>query len=316
MAAATFALGICSAPHAQERYPSRPITLVIPGPAGSGQDAVARVVAQELSKAWNQPVLVDNKPGGGTTIGTRQVARAPKDGYTLLLTFTAHVQNASFFPQRGYDPVKDFAGVSKLALSSTVVVVSPDFPARTLQEAVAYVKANPGKVAYGTYGAGTTGHIFGELLKREAGLDMLPVHYKGGAPLATDLVGGHVKIGFSALGTVLPLIRSGKLIAVAIAGAQRSTLLPNVPSLSDAGYKSFDVDAWMALLVPAGTPKDRVTALSTEVGRILKMPQVIQKFEEHAFEPLGSSPEEMDRLLAEDLVKWTRLIAQFNIKLE
>jgi tripartite-type tricarboxylate transporter receptor subunit TctC len=315
-AAATVALGIFGAAQAQETYPSKPITIVIPSAAGTGQDAVARLIGQELTKAWNQPVIVDNKPGAGTTIGTRFVARAPKDGYTALLTFTAHVQNATFFPQRGYDPVKDFAGVSKVAVSTTVLVVSPDFPGRTVKEVVAYIKANPGKIFYGTYGAGTTGHIYGELFKREAGLDMQPVHYKGGAPLATDLVGGQVKVGLIAVGSALPLLRSGRLIPVAVAGSQRSKLLPNVPTLGDAGYKGFDLDAWMALLVPAGTPRDRVHALSAEVGRILKMPQVAQKIEELAFDPSGGTPEEMDRLLAEDLTRWTGLITQFDIKPE
>ena len=314
---ATAAMLACSsAAQAQETYPSKPITLVIPSAAGSGQDAVARVIGQELTKAWGQPVIVDNKPGAGTTIGTRFVAGAPKDGYTALLTFTAHVQNPTFFPQRGYDPVKDFAGVTKVAISSTLLVVSPDFQARTLPALVALVKANPGKFAYGTYGAGTTGQINGELLKREAGLDMVPVHYKGGAPLANDLVGGQVKIGTIAEGSALPLLRSGRLIPVAVAGSQRSKLLPSVPTFEEAGYKGFEPDAWMGLVVPAGTAKARVDALSREVSRIVRLPEVAQKIRDLAFEPVGSSPEEMDQVLRVDLEKWTRLITQLNIKLE
>ena len=314
--AAAIAFGICGAARAQDVYPAKAITIVIPSAAGTGQDAVARLIGQELTKAWNQPVIVDNKPGAGTTIGTRFVAQAPKDGHTALLTFTAHVQNASFFPQRGYDPVKDFSGVSKVAVSTTLLVISPDFPGRTVKEVVAHIKANPGKIFYGTYGAGTTGHIYGELFKREAGLDMQPVHYKGGAPLANDLVGGQVKIGLIAAGSALPLLRSGRLIPVAVAGSQRSKLLPNVPTLGESGYKGFDLDAWMALLVPAGTPRDRVNALSGEVGRILKMPQIAQKIQELAFDTAGGTPEEMDRLLAEDIAKWLRLITQFDIKPE
>lgn len=313
--AATVAVYSSAAP-AEESYPSKPITLVIPSAAGSGQDAVARLIGQELTKAWGQPVIVDNRPGAGTTIGTRFAASAPKDGYTALLTFTAHVQNPSFFPQRGYDPVRDFAGVSKVAISSTMLVVSPDLPARTLPEVVALVKANPGKYAYGTYGAGTTGHIMGELLKREAGLDMPPVHYKGGAPLATDLAGGQVKIGYIAAGSALPLLRSGRLISVAVAGSQRSKLLPSIPTFDEFGYKGFEPDAWMGLLVPAGTPKARVDALSREVARIVRLPEIQQKIRDQAFEPVGSTPADMDRALREDLEKWARLITQLGIKQE
>lgn len=309
-------LACSSAALAQESYPSKPITLVIPSVAGSVQDVVARLVGQELTKAWGQPVIVDNKPGAGTTIGTRFVAGAPKDGYTALLTFTAHVQNPTFFPQRGYDPVRDFAGVSKVGVSSTVLVVSPDFPVRTLPEVVALVKASPGKYAYGTYGAGTTGHVMGELLRREAGLDMIPVHYKGGAPLATDLVGGQIKIGYIAVGSALPLLKSGRLIPVAVGGAQRSKLLPSVPTFDEVGYKGFALDAWMGLLVPAGTPKARIDALSREVARIVRLPEVQQKLQDQAFDPVGGTPEEMNRVLREDLEKWTRLITQLGIKQE
>lgn len=301
---------------AQEQFPSKAITIVIPSAAGTGQDAVARLIGQELTKLWKQPVIVDNKPGAGTTVGTKFVTGAPKDGHTMLLTFTAHVQNPTFFPQRGYDPVKDFVGISKIAISSTLMVVSPDYPAKTLPQVVAAIKATKGSFPYGTYGSGTTGHILGELFKREAKLDMVPVHYKGGAPLSADLVGGQVKVGFIAIGSALPLLRSGRLIPVAVAGSQRARALPNVPTFEEAGYKGFEPDAWMGLLVPAGTPKDRVKLISTEVARIVKLPEISQKIQDLAFEPVGSSPEEMDRALREDLDKWTRLITELNIKAE
>lgn len=309
-------LGFLGAASAQDPFPSKPMTIVIPSAAGTGQDAVARLIGQELTKAWKQPVIVDNKPGAGTTIGTKFVAGTPKDGHTMLLTFTAHVQNPTFFPQRGYDPVKDFAGISKIAISSTILAVSPDFEARNLQQVLAAVKAGKGAFPYGTYGAGTTGHILGELLKREAGLQMAPVHYKGGAPLANDLVGGQVKIGFIAIGSALPLLRSGRLVPIAVAGSQRAKALPNVPTFEEAGFKGFEPDAWMGLLVPAGTPRDRVKALSSEVARIVRLPEIAQKIQDLAFEPVGSTPEEMDRVLREDLEKWTRLITQLNIKAE
>ncbi len=299
-----------------ERYPSKPITIVVPSVAGNVNDAVARLLGQELSKAWGQPVIVDNKPGAGTTTGTKFVAQAPKDGYTVLLTFTAHVQNPPLFPNIGYDPIKDFTAVSEVAASSTILAVSPDFPVRTLPELVALVKANPGKYPYGSYGMGTTGHILGELLKREAGLQMEHVPYKGGAPLATDLAAGHVKIGLIAVGTAKPLLQSGKLVPVAMAGPQRSTLLPEVPTFLEAGYKGFEPEAWMGLLMPAGAPPARAAALSKEIARIVRLPEIDKRMRELNLVPIGNTPQEFDAVLKSDLDKWTRFVRELGIKIE
>ncbi|MGC3986732.1 MAG: tripartite tricarboxylate transporter substrate binding protein [Pseudorhodoferax sp.] len=299
-----------------ERYPSKPLTIVVPSVAGNVNDAVARLLGQELTKAWGQPVIVDNKPGAGTTTGTRFVAQAPKDGYTVLLTFTAHVQNPPLFPNIGYDPVQDFTPVSEVAASSTILAVSPDFPARTLPELVKRVKANPGKYPYGSYGMGTTGHILGELFKREAGLDMVHVPYKGGAPLATDLAAGHIKIGLIAVGTARPLLQSGKLVPVAMAGAQRSPLLPEVPTFLENGYKGFEPDAWMGLLMPAGVPADRAAALSREVARIVRLPEIDKRMRELNLVPIGNTPQEFDAVLRGDLDKWSRFVRELDIKIE
>jgi tripartite-type tricarboxylate transporter receptor subunit TctC len=244
------------------------------------------------------------------------VAQAPKDGYTALLTFTAHVQNPPLFPNIGYDPVKDFTAVSEVAASSTILAVSPDFPARTLPELVKLVKAHPGKYPYGSYGMGTTGHILGELFKREAGLEMEHVPYKGGAPLATDLAAGHVKIGLIAVGTAKPLLQSGKLIPVAMAGAQRSALLPEVPTFLESGYKGFEPDAWMGLLMPAGVPAERAAALSKEVARIVRLPEIDKRMRELNLVPIGNTPQEFDAVLRGDLDKWSRFVRELNIKIE
>nr|WP_145544693.1 tripartite tricarboxylate transporter substrate binding protein [Variovorax boronicumulans] len=299
-----------------ERYPSKPLTIVVPSVAGNVNDAVARLLGQELTRAWGQPVIVDNKPGAGTTTGTKFVAQAPKDGYTVLLTFTAHVQNPPLFPNIGYDPVKDFTAVSEVAASSTILAVSPDFPARTLPELVKLVKANPGKYPYGSYGMGTTGHILGELFKREAGLEMVHVPYKGGAPLATDLAAGHVKIGLIAVGTAKPLLQSGKLVPVAMAGAQRSALLPDVPTFLENGYKGFEPDAWMGLLMPAGVPPERAAALSKEVARIVRLPEIDKRMRELNLVPIGNTPQEFDAVLRGDLDKWSRFVRELDIKIE
>ncbi|SCB14930.1 tripartite tricarboxylate transporter substrate binding protein [Cupriavidus alkaliphilus] len=303
-------------PAPAEPYPSRPLTIVVPSVAGNVNDAVARLIGQELTKSWGQPVIVDNKPGAGTTTGTKYVARAAKDGYTALLTFTAHVQNPSLYRGIGYDPIADFTPVSEVAISSTILAVSPDFPARTLPEVVALLKANPGKYPYGSYGAGTTGHILGELLRREAGLQMEHVAYKGGAPLATDLAAGHVKLGFIAVGTAMPLLQGGKLVPVALAGAERSALLPKVPTFREAGYQGFEPDAWMGLLFPAGVPRARVDALSREVARIVRLPEVARKMQDLNLVPVGSTPEAFATVMKNDRDKWSRIIRDVGITLE
>ncbi|SOY87685.1 tripartite tricarboxylate transporter substrate binding protein [Cupriavidus taiwanensis] len=299
-----------------EPYPSRPLTIVVPSVAGNVNDAVARLIGQELTRSWGQPVIVDNKPGAGTTTGTKYVARAPRDGYTALLTFTAHVQNPSLYRGIGYDPIADFTPVSEVAVSSTILAVSPDFPARTLPEVVALLKANPGKYPYGSYGAGTTGHILGELLKREAGVQMEHVAYKGGAPLATDLAAGHVKLGFIAVGTAMPLLQGGKLAPVAIAGAERSALLPRVPTFREAGYQGFEPEAWMGLLFPAGVPRARVDALSREVARIVRLPEIARKMQDLNLVPVGSTPEAFATVMKNDRDKWSRIIRDVGITLE
>jgi len=194
--------------------------------------------------------------------------------------------------------------------------VSPDFPARNLPDLVKLVQANPGKYAYGSYGMGTTGHILGELLKRQAGLDMTHVAYKGGAPLATDLAAGHVKVGLIAVGTAMPLLQSGKLVPVAIAGGSRSELLPNVPTFLEAGYKGFEPDAWMGLLFPAGVPKARAEALSREVARIVRLPEVAARMRNLNLEPVGNTPEEYAAVLKGDYEKWSQVIRQLGVKYE
>ena len=299
-----------------ERYPAKPLTIVVPAVAGNVNDAVARLIGQELTQAWGQPVIVENRPGAGATTGTKFVAQAPKDGYTALLSFTAHVQNPSLFPNIGYDPIKDFAAVSEVATSATILAVSPDFSVRSLPELVALVKANPGKYPYGSYGTGTTGHILGELLKREAGLQMEHVAYKGGGPLATDLAAGHVKLGLIAVGTARPLLQSGRLVPVAITGAKRSDLLPDVPTFLEAGYKGFEPDAWMGLLMPAGTPPARVAALSKEIARIVRLPEIDKRMRELNLVPIGNTPQEFDAVLKSDLDKWARFVRELGIKIE
>lgn len=297
-------------------YPNRPLTIVVPSVAGNVNDAVARLIGQELTSVWGQPVIVENRPGAGATTGTKHVARAPNDGYTALLTFTAHVQNPPLYPNIGYDPIKDFEPVSLVAKSSVILAVSTDFPHQTLDQLVSVVRASPGKYTYGSYGVGTTGHILGELLKRQAGLDMVHLPYKGGAPLANDLAAGHVKIGLIAVGTAVPLLQARKMVPVAIAGEKRSALLPDVPTFLELGYKGFEPDAWMGLLFPAGTPRPQADLLAREVARIVRKPEIVKRLHALNLEPVGNSPDEFGAILRSDLDKWSQMIQQLGIRME
>jgi tripartite-type tricarboxylate transporter receptor subunit TctC len=297
-------------------FPSKPITIVVPSTAGNVNDAVARLIGQELQTAWGQPVIVENRPGAGTITGTRFVVGAPKDGHTLLLTFTSHVQNPSLYKNIGYDPIKDFSAVSEVALSSVMLAAWPAFEAKSVADIVALVKAKPSELAYGSYGVGTTGHILGELFKREANLNLMHVAYKGGAPLVNDLAAGHIKFGWVPVGTAMALVKAGKLRPIAFAGAQRSALMPDVPTMQELGYKGFEPDAWMGLLAPAGTPQDRVDALAFQVNRIVRQPEMLPRLNAMNLVPVGGTAAQFQAKLSSDLRTWTQMIQELGITAE
>jgi tripartite-type tricarboxylate transporter receptor subunit TctC len=277
---------------------------------------VARLLGQGLTERWGQPVVIDNRPGAGTTTGTRLVARAPADGHTALLTFTAHVQNPALYPQIGYDPLADFEAVSLVAKSSVILAVSADFPHRSLESLVQAVAAAPGRYAYGSYGVGTTGHILGELLKRQALLQMSHTPYKGGVPLGNDLAAGHIPIGLIAVGTAMPLLQSGRIVPVAITGARRSALLSQVPTFLELGYRGFEPDAWMGVLFPAGTPAEITAQLSQEISRLVRQPDIVQRLHGLNLEPVGSTPQAFAATLRADLAKWAQLVRELDIRPE
>jgi tripartite-type tricarboxylate transporter receptor subunit TctC len=297
-------------------YPSQPVTLVVPFPAGGITDNIARLVAQELGTAWGKPVVVDNRVGASGTIGAAAVARAPKDGHTALFTITTHVQMPALQRKLSYDAVKDFAAVSQIGISTSALVVTPDVPARTLAELVTLLKAEPGKYSYGSTGVATTSHIYGELFKKEAGVDMPHVPYKGAAPMVTDLLGGHIRVAVLDTGTALPYLQSGKLRALAALGTQRSATLPQVPTFQQAGYASFEPYAWIALFLPAGTPQPRVDKMSKAVAAIVAKPEVQKKMRDMNIEPVGSTAAEFSVVLRQDADTWKRVIDKTGIRLE
>lgn len=298
----------------QGNWPNKPLRVICPYPPGGSADTITRFVSDRISRDLGQPVIVENRPGASSSIGTRQVARAAKDGYTALLTFTVHVQNPHLYPKLDYDAIEDFAPISQLAFSSTILAVTPDFPARNVKELVDKVRAEPGVYAYGSYGAGTTGHILGELLREQAGLDMSHIAYNGGTALATDMLGGHVKIGMIAVGTAMPHLKSGRIVPLAITGGQRSALLPDVPTFAEAGYEGFEPDAWMGLLFPAGVPQDRVQALSAKVAQIGQRPEIQRKLLDLNLDPVVSTPEAYAQTLRDDYAKWGEIIRRVGIQ--
>ncbi len=297
-------------------YPTKPVTLVVPFPAGGITDSVARLIAKELGESWKQTVLVDNRPGASGAIGTEAVSRAPKDGHTVLFTITSHIQLPSLQPKLRYDALKDFEPVTQVALSSSILAVSPAFPAATTKELISKLKAEPEKHAYGSYGIGTTSNIYGELFKKEAGVSLTHVPYKGAAPLVNDLLGGVVNIAFVDTGTAMPHLKAGRIRPLAIIGTRRSAVLPNVPTFDEAGLRGFEPYAWMGILLPAGTPADIVQKLSSEVGRIVKDPAMQKRLTESNLEPVASTPAEFAATLRRDSQTWKDVIELGGVKLE
>jgi tripartite-type tricarboxylate transporter receptor subunit TctC len=296
-------------------YPSKPITIVVPFGAGSGTDTVTRVIAQPLSAALGQTVVIENKPGANGAIAATQVARAAPDGHTLLVsTNSPHSAAPSLNKTLAYDPVKDFAPVTRLGSYTIVLLVHPSVPVASVAELIAYAKANPGKLSYAS--GNTSGIVAGETLKRAAGIDILHVPYKTVPPAMQDVLGGRVSIIMSDLTPGLPHVRAGTLRALATTRLKRSALLPNVPSLHEAGVEGFDMDSWAGLFAPAGTPSAVVARLNTELRAIIDGTEVKSRLTTAGFEAFSSTPAELGEFVNAQLVKWTRMIKAAAIEPE
>ena len=316
-AAALWSMAAPLAAHAADApYPSQPVTFVVPFPPGAITDNIARLLAGELSAAWKVPVLVENRPGASGMIGTGQVARAAKDGYTALFTITTHVQMPALATKMPYDAVRDFVPVTQVALSRSLLAVGPGFAATDMKDFIAKVKAAPGKYSYGSYGTGTTGHIVGELFKKQAGVDLVHVPYKGGAPLLNDLLAGHIQIAIIDAGTSTPYLKAGKYRGLGIIGTKRAPVFPDIPTFGELGLEGFEPYAWMGMLMPAGVPKERVDRMSSELARIIARPDINKKLQELNLEPVGSNSDEFAEQLRRDAVTWKKVIELGNIRLD
>jgi tripartite-type tricarboxylate transporter receptor subunit TctC len=295
-------------------YPNKPVKLVVAFPPGGATDLTGRLLAGKLSEIWGQSVLVENKAGASGMIGSEQVMRSPADGYTVLVTITTHIQNPAIFAKMPYDPIKDFEPISQICLSYLALAVKPDFPAKDLKEFVALVKASPGKYTFGSFGTGTTSHILGERFARVAGLDMTHVPYKGSAPMTVDLLGGQIATAWVDVSTGTALFTANRLRPLAVSGPARAPMLPNVPNLGELGYSGFEPLGWVGVFVPAGTPKAVIDKLSSDIMRVVKMPDVQAKLNEQTLVPVGDSPESFAKTLKRDLALWAQIAAGAGIK--
>jgi tripartite-type tricarboxylate transporter receptor subunit TctC len=292
-----------------DTYPSKPIKLIVPFPAAGTTDILARVVAQKLTEAWGQPVIVDNRPGAAGNIGADLVAKSPADGYTVLMgTVSTHAINPSLYARLPFDHVKDFAPITLVAAVPNILVVNPSVPATSVKELIALAKAKPGKLNFASSGNGTSIHLSGELFKTMTGVDMTHVPYKGSAPALTDLMGGQVNVMFDNMPSAFPHVKSGKLRALAVTSARRSPAVPDLPTVAEAGVPGYEATSWFGLIAPAGTPKEIVNKFSTTVAKILGTPEVRERLSSQGAEPVGNTPEQFSAFIRAETAKWAEVV--------
>lgn len=313
--AALLVLGFATGVNAQPAYPAKPIRIISPYPAGGTTDILARMIGPKLTEAWGQQVIVENRPGGNTIIGSEAMVKSPPDGYTLLLILTSHVIVPNLAPTP-YDVIKDFAAVATIANTQLVLVVHPSIPAKNLQELIVLAKSKPGQLNYGSGGSGTVTHLAGEFFNMQAGVKIQHIPYKGSAQALTDLMGGQVHMYYSPPIVALPHIKSGRMKAIALTGDSRLATLPGLPTATEAGLKGFALNIWYGLLAPAATPAAIVTKLNGEIGKALALPDLRGKLLSQGMDPFTSTPEQFAALIQADHAKFQRIIKTANIRLE
>jgi tripartite-type tricarboxylate transporter receptor subunit TctC len=299
-----------------QAYPTRPVRSIVAFAPGGVTDTFARLMAQKLGEHLGQQFYVENIAGATGNIGTGQAARAAPDGYTLLFAFSSYVVNPTLFNKIPYDPYKDFEPVSLAVSSTTVITVNPAVPAKSVRELVALIRANAGKYSFASAGAGTQAHLAGEQFRLSQGLDLVHVPYNGGGPAIAAVVGGHTPIGFSSPAASIPQIKEGNVRALAITRKTRSPILPDVPTMIEAGYPEIEGDSWVGVLVPAGTPKDIIGLLNREVVKIIAAPDMRARLEELGYDPVASTPEEFAARIRAEIETWAKVIRAAHLKPE
>jgi tripartite-type tricarboxylate transporter receptor subunit TctC len=316
LAAGAAALSAVSRIVRAQSYPERPVRVIVPFPPGGATDIFARPVAQKLSEQLGKQFYVDNIGGAGGNIGMGQAAKAKPDGYSVLFAFSSYVTNPSLFNKVPYDPHKDFEPVTLAVAAPTVLSVNPSVPAKTVQELVALIRANPGKYSFASGGFGTQPHLVGEQLRLSLGLDLVHVPFAGGGPAVASLIAGHTPIGINVVTPIVPHIKDGTLRVLAVASKTRSQLLPDVPTMAEAGYPDIEGDSWVGVLVPARTPKPIITALHRTIVKILTLPDLKDPLTALGYEVVASTPEEFANRIRLEIETWGKVIRAANIKVE
>ncbi len=305
-----------AAPLAPERYPEKPIRFIVPFPPGALNDYLGRLLATKFTESWGKQMVVDNRAGGSTIIGTEMAAKATPDGYTLLLCSVALAVNQTLFPKLPYNVDRDLRFVSMIAATPYLLVVQPAMPVKNLQELVALARAKPGALNYASTGNGGTSNLMGEMLKTMAKIDVVHIPYKGLAPALTDMMGGQINMAFGGYSTVGQLWKSGRLRAIAVTSAKRSPYTPEVPTIAESGYPGYEATPWWGLAVAAGTPKPIIAKLNAEIHRIMKSPDVTEQMQSRAIEVWLSTPEELAQYYQKEVVRWANVVKTSQIKAE
>ncbi len=316
MLAVALGLAVTGGTAMAQAWPGKPISLIVPFPPGGTTDVLARALTDKLSQSLGQTVIVENRPGAGATLGADFVAKSRPDGYTLLVGAVHHTIASSVYKKLPYDFQRDFAPVTTVALAPNVLVVNANTPARNVAELVALAKAQPGKLNYGSNGNGTAQHLIGTQFENLTGTELAHIPYKGSGPLATDLLGGQITMSFDTVTPVLQHIRSGKLRALAVTTAKRSSVLPDVPTLDEAGLKGFNIGTWFGVLAPAATPKDIVARLNAEMVKVIQSPEFRRRMDEIGAEPIGSSSEQMAQQIKGETEKFAKLVKDAKVTIE
>lgn len=315
------ALGLASAVGAAgalaQAFPTKPVRIIVPQTPGGASDALARVIGQKLAERWGQPVLVENKPGAGGNVGTDYVAKSPADGYTLLMSYVGtQAINGSVYKSLSYDPYKDFAPVATLATVPFALVVNQGLPVKSAGELIAYAKAHPGAVNFGSAGNGSLNHLLGEMVNMNQGVKLVHVPYKGAAGALTDTIGGQIQMTFTSLPSVVGHIRSDKVRALAVTGSKRSATFPNLPTFSEAGITGLELSPWFGLLAPAGTPEPIVKKMNADIADLLRDKEVVDKFAAIGADPYITQPDQFGRILQDDIHKWAQVVKASGARID
>lgn len=314
LAAPLLGLAAAPSPAFADDYPSRPVKLIVPFGAGGPTDIYTRAVAEELQKSLKQPFVMENRPGAGTTIGTEFVAKSPPDGYTLLMISGTQTVNETLFARKNYKLMTDLVPVAPLINTDLVLVVHPSVPAKNVQELLAMAKAKPGTVNYGSSGIGSNYHMAGELLKNLTGVDIVHVPYKGSTGARNDILGGQIQMLFDSVPSIAPVVKSGMVRALATTGAKRSEILPDVPTMEEAGVKGFQASLWVGVMAPAGTPKEIVDKLNAEITRIVSSPEIKKAWDEQGANPITMTQPQFKAFMDAEVAKWAKIIKDNHIQ--